>query len=476
MLYVKLISPSSTKSLSVYDSDILGNLLHMEALVGTLVKYGNRGIYEPYFAKSWTINKQKTQFKFFLENNLLDESGEPQSAQTYFNTLHILLKKYSETTEPPIFSTLLGWHDFKIGKQNYISGIKLDVATNSISFNFDRPASGLMEFLAMPYFGFYNQNDFTLDGAWKNNKTIVATGGYKLVEIADNKIILQKRSDFKINNLNSYENITVETTADTKVSSLQNHQILIHNSELEFENAEINLKTFRSAPTFLYTYEINPKSKKFNNLIERKKFHYTLRKATEDVLKKTTNVIPAYGFYKDDQSAEINNSFDLNSTPSVVFLKRKNNQKTKYDLISDQILETLQNQSRIKINIKDNIPGTGYIKSFEFNDTFDFRIKSVDIGYSPENWVIKMMFCSNLGATFPDPDQQIMKLTENYDNGVFAEDAEYADAFEEIWRNQAYLVPIFRDGFSFSITEKISPESISKTTNIPRIDLITPIN
>src|SRR3989344_7506461 len=86
-----LINSKKNRSLSVFDSDAMENLLHMEALVATLVKYGNTGSYEPYLAESWEVNDKKTIYKFNLTTELTDELNTPITAEKYKNSLLNLL-------------------------------------------------------------------------------------------------------------------------------------------------------------------------------------------------------------------------------------------------------------------------------------------------------------------------------------------------------------------------------------------------
>lgn len=474
MLQVTLISHSRERSVSVYDSDLLGNLIHMEAIIGTLVRYGIQGVYEPYFAKGWSINKKNTEFKFFLEDGLLDEKGSPLNAESYYKSFHILLKKYSQTNEPPIFSSLIGWNEFKQSKTDHITGIKFDAAENTISFSFTKSVSGLMEFLAMPYYGFYNINDFNSDGTWKDKHKITATGGYKLISISDIEVILQQRENFKLNTNGTYKSISITSDASGEATVANDNQMFIHNTPIKFANTHSQIKTFKSIPTLLFTFEINPKSKALKEIKLRRAFYNLLKNATQRVVSQNSEFTPARGFYSDKLSSNVETAGKLN-LPIITYLKKKNPTPTKYDKISELILTELASKDGLQIKITDNVPGQQYVKPQQFNSDFDFRIKAADIGYKPETWVIKMMFCSDMGVSFADPDKQVLKFTNDYEEGKFSDVIKFESEFEKILIDQATIVPIFRDGYSFSISRGIDPASISRTTNVPRIDLIKPV-
>lgn len=475
MLHVTLTNHSRDKSVSVFDSDLLGNLIHMEALVGTLVRYGSRGVYEPYFAKGWSTNETSTEFKFFIENDLLDESGHPLDAESYFNSIHVLLKKFSQTTEPPVFSNLVGWDKFKKSETKFISGITYSSESNTITFVFEKSASGLMEFLAMPYYGFYNPNDFNDDGSWKDIRKITATGGYRLKSISNSEVVLSKRQNFKLLNKDTYENITINSEGTGAVGEITKNHVFIHNSALQFKTNSPPLKTFKSTPTLLFLFEINPKSKLFSDHNLRTSFYNLLKGVSQNAVSTNPEFTVARGFYSDNSIENVSSNTEFDKTNKVIYLKKKNLNPTKYDRIADLILNNLTEAHELQIEIKENQPGCGYIKPQEFNQNFDFRIKAADIGYAPENWVIKMMFCSNLGVTFPDPNSEIKNLTEKFDAGLIPNEKHYAENFEKILVQQATLVPIFRDGYSFSISDGVDPLSLSRTTNVPRIDLIKPL-
>ncbi len=180
-LHVSFIGQTKSKSVSVFDSDFVGNLIHMEALVGTLLKYGNTGKYEPYLAERWIANDKKTIYKFFIKNDIYDESDVKIDSDSYLASLTFLLGIYSKSYNPPVFDLLIGWSEFKKNPNVKIKGLISNKVDNSIEFHFEKSTSGLYEFLSMPYYGYYNLNDFNADGTWKDNLKITASAGYRII-------------------------------------------------------------------------------------------------------------------------------------------------------------------------------------------------------------------------------------------------------------------------------------------------------
>ena len=65
----------SAFSLKKEDSDFTSNQIVLNAVIGTLVKYGHSGEIEPYLSESWSASSDKKVWIFKFKVGLLAENG-----------------------------------------------------------------------------------------------------------------------------------------------------------------------------------------------------------------------------------------------------------------------------------------------------------------------------------------------------------------------------------------------------------------
>jgi hypothetical protein len=470
-LSVYFLTGSSTKSVSVFDSDAIANLLHMEALVATLVKYGNTGEYLPYLAESWQQNEQKTIFKFAFNNKYTDESGRSITPLEFYSSLKFLLKQYSRQSNPPIFSQLIGWENFKNGSSSEIAGIK--TTDSSIQFSFDTPISGLLEFLSMPYYGYYNQDNFTASGDWKDNKKIIASGEYSLDSFSEKKIVLKRRNLEYGKIPSSFERIEINSEPEVKedyAEGLIGPSLIIVDSKNDLSIPDH--KVLRATPTILALVELNSKSNN-TDVQEYKNYIYnSLVKIRDANIQESDFVTLSKGFFINDFESP---KLPIEKVAKHINLRIHKLQTAKsnyYLYLTDLIKNKLSEIENISTEFSSPDPSATIIQRNKSTPNYDLRIKIVDVGYRAENWVIKMMFCSDLGVSLEDPTKNICHLTQRFEKGEFLQNETFAEEFENLVQKDLQIVPFFKTGFKFIYSNSIDPISISQTTNVPRLDMI----
>ena len=102
----------SAFSLKKEDSDFTSNQIVLNAVIGTLVKYGHSGEIEPYLSENWSISSNKKVWIFKFKEGLLTESGECINASSYLEILKKKLKTFSKNSSVVMFDNLIGWYDF----------------------------------------------------------------------------------------------------------------------------------------------------------------------------------------------------------------------------------------------------------------------------------------------------------------------------------------------------------------------------
>lgn len=461
MLDIIIVSSKNNRSMSVYDSDTMSNLIHMEALVGTLFTYNSIGHYEPYLADTWTVNPQKNKYEITLKSNLEDEHGKIYSSKDYVDGLLIILKTLSKSGNIPTFSKLKGWNNFTLSKNKNIEG--LYYSENKVIFEFEEAVDGLLEFLSMPYYGLYNKNDFNDDGSWKNQLSITSTGKYKITKFNTEELILTRR----YSSSNNFDKVRLKITSDPESILSHDNTLIIYENKniLKISN---NFKNFNAIPTILFAIELNPESLYFK--IKENRIHF--KNLIRDFLTNKLDISINEKFYSLQKTSKTIVDYKM-PNQKIRFLRMPVIKNNNVDLSISKFIDLYNTLNNYKIDIVENIPKSdNYIKSSDFNESFDFRIKGVDTGSKVEPWVIDMMFNSKLGVSFPDPDNSIKNLINNYKLGKYMTIESLQDDFERILDDESYVIPVFRRGFSFLVSENIDENSFSQTSNLPRIDFL----
>ena len=113
-----------------------------------------------------------------------------------------------------------------------------------------------------------------------------------------------------------------------------------------------------------------------------------------------------------------------------------------------------------------------YIKKRNTNREYDIRFATVDIGGSAENWVINMMFCSQIAISFPDPTGQICRLVKDHEgrSGQY-EQAACLKTFEKLVDDDAAVIPLYHTGSYWLVSPDLNFEQVlAPALVVPRFD------
>ncbi len=463
-------------SLSPLNSDYWGNLIVMEQVVGTLIKYGGQGVYEPYLAKEWRTSKDEKSWSFYFYPGLKTEDGYLIDAASFATCLKRQLKIYAKSATPPTFSSLVGWEQFIDGDDNALGiSVKSDGALN---FQFTQKPSGFLEFLSMPYFGFFSPADYSGE-KWKDEHKINSSGAYAVKEASEFKVALRAREGWHtLRKAAPREVLLSFSSLDDSIAGKSKFKIL------SLRDGHVHQKkeyvSFNSTPTLLTSFVLSPFLPPFNELNMRKAFQTVVR----DISKKIK--IQGTTFKKTDFFYDVFGQFQLSSGEVVAAVSLLKKYKTTKIKIFRQKLTTPEDVNffdKILTEFADKTgwtfevitpqtAGKDWMKKTFSNKEFPIRIGRVDTGGSPENWVVDMMFCSDLGVSFPDDKGSVCKVVKDYQNDKFRDLKGYWQAMHNAIEESAIVVPMSRNGFSWLMTKSISTETLSPTMNVPRFDLL----
>ncbi len=470
ILNVNITAINSSISLNPIYSDNFVNQSYMSALVGTLVKRGAGGRYLPYLAQEWSTDNFIV-WKFKLRSDLTTEAGDRISTLKYKKSLETVIKLYyNNRPNLPIIEDLKGFKEFINDEVKHLSGISAN--NDYLIFEFNKPInSGVLEFLSMPYYGFFSEQNFTDYGKWLNDFKIISSGSHIVegIDIENKSITLKKRngwfslaegsSDFiKITQLSYLESLKLPSP---KIIGTNNY---IDQKTLDQYNYDISV----GVPEILIALKLNCNSGFFSISKNRKLFLKKLRIAQNKIKLEGEGLLFSEYFYPffetKIETPELNlESFDTKDFQSVTF-EVPTSASPKRPIYIKKVIEESFADSGVDIKFISPIP-----KSQIQTPQSDIIAIVVSIGGGFQHWLTKMMFCSDLGVGFSDPENRICNLVEKYD-GLNWNINEFGKDFNNILHDQAATIPIYHTSFKWildGVDAKLSPITV-----IPRFDLM----
>ena len=95
-------------------------------------------------------------------------------------------------------------------------------------------------------------------------------------------------------------------------------------------------------------------------------------------------------------------------------------------------------------------------------DKYDIRITSVYAGPTFDAWVSEMMFCSNLGISFPDPSGNVCRILK--DEEATKDRKKLVELVSAAVTSDQSLIPVFYKTNIFYVTKNISTQNIQPDT------------
>lgn len=451
-------------SLLVEDSDWYAHENILNSLIGNLVKFSSSGKLEPYLADKFEVSSDSLTWKYHLRANLVCDDGTQITAKNFVEALHRQIKKYSATSRPIDFENLMGFTEFNESKSENIAGLTYDL--NTIIFQFNKKPEDLNEMLRMPYFGFWCEKN--LNGElWKNNKQFISSSAFKLISANSKKIIIQKRTDWFTSNNDSIDKIAFTYQNHEGISKLETPLIVEAKSSDNIKNIiNSSFIEIMGLPTLVYNLILSPyKNSQLEDNFLRLEIANRIRKNQSQT--KFINTDFFYKFLKSEvktySDEKILNKYK-NMTFKLATLHPPNDDLKEFISFLNKIFADLNISFKL---VYENKNFSEWRKELNSNLNFDGRFGGVANGSKMRNFIVKMMFCTDLGVSYPDPSGRICSLVKKQEEigGPISE--EYIKEFNQILYEDSSVIPLQNLSFVWYISPEIDPMSFPPTAEHP---------
>lgn len=477
---VLIINDPTQFSLNPLDSDSVINAILMEQIVGTLVRLSESGRYEGFLAKSWNVFEDGRIWHFELRADLRLETGDLIDAPYVVNALNRQIRLVSKYSKMPLIEDLEGF-DYSETKVP-ISGIKA-ISENKIELKFRKKVrSGLLEYLGLPYLGIYSNANYDENGDWKNEVLNESSGFYRIESrISETEVNLELREEFarSLGRNDAPKKVVIKIVEPQNLVVSSKSQIIINFSS-EIESKVQQLNKLKLMPTILHAIVLNPHSEVFKDINHRRNFRDQLKY----LQKKDTSLghsLKMVNTFYPNQSTEsfLVNEYtkeNFNGIKEIV-LKQPKNPSNLTKMLSNLASRAIKDRGlsiiwRTYENAQQNMMG-----NFRSSEGWDVHFVKVDIGGGIENQLIKFMFCSKLGVSFPDPENKVCELVNRYEekHGELIQPEimkNYVRQFDELIFDQASVIPMLKTGYTWYFTRDLDSSRMTSVLGIPYLELL----
>jgi Bacterial extracellular solute-binding proteins, family 5 Middle len=462
------IEHSSGISLKLEDSDLTANAVLMKHLIGTLIRYQNGGQFEPYLAETVEKLDDGRVWRFKLKSNLKCEDGEPITADGFRASFLRLAKRYAQNGNLPILSGLDGWSDYMSGGD--LVGLSV-LDQNQIQFRFLKPAgAGFLEYLSMPYFGYVCASAFS-KGEQVDPSYISSSGPYQLKQPATPHLAkLRLRDDWPLTSIDApkFVNYIGQITG----ASWQARNSIIQTSRAWDLEEPKDYRRVWGPPDIIRSIVMDDGpshflSKKSNRETLRNQLY--LAKTSTPFRSKTAKL--AKSFYPGFDFERVT-KLEGSAKPDrklLVFVPTTDTDESKYMLnITLGALRALNWPYEIlKPGAETGLKSTD-VRS---RSRFDIRITNVVGGSVMEPWVAEMMFCSDLGVSFPDPSGAVCKFVHAcMKNESNFDPKQGSRQLSELVEIDASIVPIYHGHTTWYFAQNLDLSRIQGDMILPSFE------
>lgn len=457
--------------LSPQDSDLEANAVILNSLVGTLVKTSPNGKTEAYLAESFATSEDGKVWRYKMRRGLTCDDGTNITAENFVNRLTWSLREYAKFTAPVDLEHLLGWEEFAKGGEN-LSGLRHD--GDEVVFQFTTSPEALNELLRMPYFGFWCAANFDETGKWIQGETFVSSGAYSLANRgADGSVKTALRPEWFSATKKSPESVTFQYMKPAAIAEFlarkSDEQVMVHTTSTMQFNELRELNRIDGIPQMLSTMIINPRKQSgFDSIEIRRLVQQEIRVA---MLGNST--FKSGLFYMTSASPPIPNP-QIEATKVLsgksITLPFRGPLSDRAEIavsIVRRAIEKLGGSLQLEI-LDPNDPKT--LESMTNPENFDLRLNAVGIGGHFLNSAIKMIFCTKLGVSYPDPSGRICNLVRKQEQIGGPIGQEYEREFNQILEEDASVIPTSHFGTSWLLSSLLEPSSIAINGEFPNLE------
>lgn len=454
-------------SLHLDDVEMLRNAYIVQAITGPLVRFSNRGRYEPYVAKSWSQSDNTWTFKF--QSGLECEDGQPIHPESFKKSFIRSLKRLGpeEIAQTP-FASLEGMDEFfKTGSSEALAIV---AGTESLELKFKRAVGkSLLEYLAMTPFAFLCDANFDEKGEWISGSRFISSGPYRVAEFDQGrhycKLELRPKwplaADAKINAviITTRKASAIQTAASIDMTYGREKTLGAENIVNEVPRALISLRLGIGAKQFFAKRE-NRKA---------------LQQEVQAVLSKTK--IPFENYHRADTFffGQATGHEEAESVAykvpapkfSLVLRGQPKGMRPEVDFFQGIVIQALENLQWPYELMDKPLKGAKDYYSLEYDMAFDRS--HVDATLDPD--FVRILFMSNLGPRYQDPGGRVAKLLTDFENGRMPY-RDFLVGFNAIISEEAAIIPLFHRGFSYAFSPNLDTNSISPLMSILRFEEI----
>lgn len=477
-LNVFIATGSGTPSLSPLDSDGIVNAIHVEQVIGTLVRMYPSGRYEGYLAESWKNSEDFKEWTFSLRPGLRCEDGTPINSQTFKKSLIKVIRLIKSHSDMPMIDRIQGFSQVDKGD---LPGIQTP-DERTLRFVFDKPVTtGFLEYIALPYLGFYCDSDFNSDGSWKDHSKVTSSASYRVDNWSgQGPVTLKRRSDWPLADKRSPEAIVINLQPMEQIKAPKTGGFII-SFLLDQKDVPSEYRVVNMLPTIFHGISISDQRNKWLSSADNRRILRDEIKRQQEKYPPSLPSVTAIDRFYPHMSTPVSKkgTLVLNARPNVevpleIVTLEKPSIPSKYmQDITMKALDALDVPYTVKVRSQAQ---KDLMNTYRDPTYYDIRPVSVDAGGGIENQLVKFMFCSKLGVSFLDPSRRICKLVDEYESlygDVVPQTAvaDYIRRFDSIVDEDAAIIPIMKTGHSWLLSPDLDIDSVSPTMNIPYFDL-----
>lgn len=465
----------TVRSLDPKDSDSSHASVYMRQLVGTLFKFVSSGTVAPNLASRWEVLNGGKIWKVWLKQSLTCEDGTEINSTNYIKGLLLAFKNHSLSADTPVFSHLRGWKKFYEREAPTIAGLR-SRENNLIEFEFEKVPAGIEAYLSMPYFGFYCLRNFDESGKWKNKNQIISSGPYRLLSFSPTgEVKIGLRKDWpNTDNPEAPLEISFKVSDDILVNKKPGTRVIVEASIGENDIVHPDWQVLKATASTSANIVLNSSRPLFSDKKFRRFFSKRLKDKIFDNKTKFKWSTLSPMFYPfvatanlPDPEEPISPMEALNENHIVFESFPVKNERAEF-------IERILRESSLELNLKFEAKdfSTNASSYSELNrrrtQQADAYFIGVDKGGAAEPWVVKMMFCSELGAQFPDPSGRICELTKKYEGRALSVDeySRFGKEFENIVADDAVVVPVFHRGRAWFYSGDLDLTELTANTSV----------
>ena len=428
-------------------------------------------------AKSWSNSSDFKTWDFYLKNDLTCENGAAITNSHFIKTFNWILKIQAKRNQSiTVFSKLLGWNQFISSDTSTVKGITL-LPDNGVRFEFDSPIdTGILDFLSIPQFGFYCDANFDLDGNWIQVNQFISSGDYRLVNYINSgeSVLLEKRDNWQLEKKGNYKKVTLGQSEKVNLAEKFNNPTLVVRNGGKVEDISEPFQVIEGAQIQLAAIILSPFIQNFfddknNRQSFRSKFYKWLKEnpLSEKRFHQTKTFYPESSEISSDTRIDQKNFSIKNKIKINIVSSTSIPVDTVNHLISGIKFILPENQFEIKSEFL-NRGDSASVKKYLSNRDYDIRINWGVIA-SMSNWIIDMMFCSNLGMSLPDAGGRVCQLVTEQ-NQKPMDMKIYSEKFQQIIEEESSIIPIYHTGSLWIHTNSVDTSDLSPLLPIPYIE------